>query len=1159
MKRAIKKVTIVLFAVLLLLAGVISWILNDDGFVKTQAESFFEKTTGRALNVASLEIDWGRLTYIRARNVSLANESWGEADHLAEIANFEIEIVLSSLFKRRLDFTHAVIEQATLNFQEDESGRNNWTFSQDEEPTSKREGPLPLSWESLSVSDFRLSHVSPERDVPLDFLIQEFMAMRDIQGRVDVNGAGLVGGYDLSINGFLDPMSSLAIGGPMSHDLSVQLGSNLLETSGTVEDAVTGAGADIDMRFRGPEFRWLLEQAALPIFSEGPFDMTMALSLADDQTVNLDLDGDLGTMRATADGQLDHLVNPDNFEFAFNVEGPDLRSLGMVFDVEQLPQSPYEVSGRTRLRDDMLKLDPIELEVGSDKLLVSGDVGAWPGLKGTSLDVSITGENFGHWGMALGLSEWKSVPFNLTGKFFESSGRLAMDGSRFTLGANSIEVSGYLNTDADFLGSRLQVGVEIPDLSTVAQLDEFGLTRGLPLVINSVLERVDRGIGISNTEIVSGPHRVSLEGLLSLPAEDGSSENEDWRVRFDNSQLEAIISTPSAKLFSETFQLGPAPDLPVNVDLSVALQEGGLNYRLDLDGPENIRITFEGRVPRPFMGDGVTGVLDAEFNTLRFLESFGQIPPLPDLPVTVDGSLLVTPETMDLTDISGTLGQASYELSGQIGRFPNIQLRNFRFSVTGPDWNTFYQAEMLQGLPPGFAMSGAIDFLDDAQLIETLSLVLGESSVQLTGTVDDLVDPGDFDLAVNVEVKEMAEFEPFISRFTKIAVPPGPLNAEFNVVGSPDQFELTGIRSGFNESELDGHLEVSLVDIPTFRGRVNAEHIDLSWLVDLDEKADAESSQGAVGEPESRNKNSGRVFGDHPLRLFDYDPIIVDVDFHSDSLILDSIELSKVDVSVRLTETSLDLSPVRLADTTGREFSLELNLLEEEGKVKASVDGLATGLRLGLTATEDDDISTLPPSDFFVNLDAIGATPHELINSTVGEIEIILGEGRISNSRLSLLASDLVTEIFTRLNPFAQGSDFTQVDCGVARVSFNSGTAEISPFVFQTDSVVIVSSGEVKLDTEAVNIGFRTRPRRGLGLSASAIVNPFIRVGGTLSDPGLVLNPTDAAIMSSAAVATGGLSILGTSLFDRFLRERDPCGRIVEEKRQSAAAETAEE
>jgi len=67
-------------------------------------------------------------------------------------------------------------------------------------------------------------------------------------------------------------------------------------------------------------------------------------------------------------------------------------------------------------------------------------------------------------------------------------------------------------------------------------------------------------------------------------------------------------------------------------------------------------------------------------------------------------------------------------------------------------------------------------------------------------------------------------------------------------------------------------------------------------------------------------------------------------------------------------------------------------------------------------------------------------------------------------------------------------------------------------------------------------------PRKGLGISAASVVNPFFRIGGTLMNPSLQLDVTRGAISGGALVATAGLSVLFKSLSDRLLTSKDPCG-----------------
>ena len=72
-------------------------------------------------------------------------------------------------------------------------------------------------------------------------------------------------------------------------------------------------------------------------------------------------------------------------------------------------------------------------------------------------------------------------------------------------------------------------------------------------------------------------------------------------------------------------------------------------------------------------------------------------------------------------------------------------------------------------------------------------------------------------------------------------------------------------------------------------------------------------------------------------------------------------------------------------------------------------------------------------------------------------------------------------------------------------------------------------------------------PQKGLGLSISNLINPYIQVNGTLGKPTLELDPESILIEGGVAVATAGLSILAKGFKDRFLSEKDPCGKAVAE------------
>ena len=114
------------------------------------------------------------------------------------------------------------------------------------------------------------------------------------------------------------------------------------------------------------------------------------------------------------------------------------------------------------------------------------------------------------------------------------------------------------------------------------------------------------------------------------------------------------------------------------------------------------------------------------------------------------------------------------------------------------------------------------------------------------------------------------------------------------------------------------------------------------------------------------------------------------------------------------------------------------------------------------------------------------------------------------------------------------------------------GIVELRPgFVERTDKIDIAAVGRIDLKTEILDIHFHNAPRKGIGVSAAGLVRPYIKVGGSLVRPSLVLDTPGALLHGGAAVVTGGLSIVAGHLLERLSSTGDPCAKVV-------AAETGE-
>jgi hypothetical protein len=163
-------------------------------------------------------------------------------------------------------------------------------------------------------------------------------------------------------------------------------------------------------------------------------------------------------------------------------------------------------------------------------------------------------------------------------------------------------------------------------------------------------------------------------------------------------------------------------------------------------------------------------------------------------------------------------------------------------------------------------------------------------------------------------------------------------------------------------------------------------------------------------------------------------------------------------------------------------------------------------------------------------------------------LRVIGGAGLAPNQGNALLTQDFVAEVLGAINPFTKSDPYTNVTCTVILLKFVDGVINGNPaFVRQTKKLRIIANAKIDLKTEKVDADFKMIPQKGLGLSISNLVNPYIKITGTLGSPALVIDPESVLIEGGVAVATAGISVLAKGLKDRFFSGKDPCGKALAE------------
>jgi uncharacterized protein involved in outer membrane biogenesis len=206
----------------------------------------------------------------------------------------------------------------------------------------------------------------------------------------------------------------------------------------------------------------------------------------------------------------------------------------------------------------------------------------------------------------------------------------------------------------------------------------------------------------------------------------------------------------------------------------------------------------------------------------------------------------------------------------------------------------------------------------------------------------------------------------------------------------------------------------------------------------------------------------------------------------------------------------------------------------------------ASGVRYGILA-KGKALEQLPKHELEVQLTASGQTYHELAASLEGWALLTGGSGEVANEGIDTALGSFLGQLLTTINPPSKRDSTTKVVCSAAALQFSSGVVRLVPgFVTRTEELDIEAAGTIDLNTERIEVRFKTTPRKGFGLSAGGVVNRIAKVAGTLAEPDLVLDSEAALATGTAAAATGGLSFIFSSLIDTMSSATtNPCDQVV--------------
>jgi len=150
-----------------------------------------------------------------------------------------------------------------------------------------------------------------------------------------------------------------------------------------------------------------------------------------------------------------------------------------------------------------------------------------------------------------------------------------------------------------------------------------------------------------------------------------------------------------------------------------------------------------------------------------------------------------------------------------------------------------------------------------------------------------------------------------------------------------------------------------------------------------------------------------------------------------------------------------------------------------------------------------------------------------------GKLLVTIGSGKISSKAMELASADALMDTLSMLNPMAEGSDGSLLECAVVNFDIKDGIATAdNGIAMSTNQMNILGGGTINLKTESLDLGIAPKAKEGVGLNVAQLA-ALVRLGGSLANPTPKAD-TEAALKkglaAGAAVATGGLSLLAGEL-----------------------------
>ncbi|MEH6588951.1 MAG: AsmA family protein [Halioglobus sp.] len=866
-------------------------------------------------------------------------------------------------------------------------------------------------------------------------------------------------------------------------------------------------------------------------------------SLISFEQVELKIAGQLGKLQLSGNLSTDDLLAPYQPTANLAFTSPAIEGIFETLGIEPITSGPLDL--QLSLVPQLHGVDlALTGALGEFNVGTHGKISDFQKLEKVELEFTADGPDAGGLTNLFVPGLLPNDPFTLSGKISRSGEQFGVEAFSAKVNQSSLTVDGQISNFPHFDGAEVVLQLDIPDTRRFSDLLAVpGKLEG-PLLVNVNLQSASTGeSAILKSSAVLNDMVLHIDGTLS---DEETLVGSRFLISFEESSVQSLLQIMDMQTTSTA---------PVSLEAQLERSVDGIKI-ISADvtlGADKLSVTGTVGTVSP----GITTDLKASLSGPQLAQTFTVFAAGADQrfkglmrPYSLSADIGIEDDILSVANAEFEIDKTRLKLDGNVGLKPALEqgviILEARSENILPLAPKVSQNASHETMP--LSLDSSIHWENNLWSIERLEMLLGNASLDIAGTIDGPPDFGKTSLKLEATVVSLAALGKVVGQ----ELPDVPVSARGNFSGKGTTLAFNAFAAQVGASDLRGDASYQYGDKPKIVVSLRSDKLDLNpFLPSPTADSPDTPTAGVDKKPVKRagsTKGRERVIPDSELPLALLKTFDADIDLKIQQIIAWAKTVENVVIRGSVIEGAVHLKQASL--TTPRGGNLEV-LATLDPTLKGAEIGLRVkghSLTMGLPADNEKDVEQLPVYSLNLAANGEGSTVRDLTDGLNGYLRVVASEGRIKTGEARLLTNDFLAELMSAVNPYSSQEPYADIRCVTVLAAAEAGRVYGDPvLVLQTDKLHIFAKTEVKLKKEKLDLYFKTVPQRGLGISLTNLINPYVKVTGTFAQPALSLDGESAFAHGSAAILTGGLSILATSIVDRYSSPKDPCGQSLVE------------